>query len=193
VPAARPASRCTPRRGSSKERRRVARRCIYRGCIFLCPPASPRRPMRPSVRPTCRSRLPFAPRSHRSLLRRGVLGHGLRVRDRARGMRRVQARKGWSEAAHLRAKSTAHTPTQAPPRCDSPWCPRTRRAWTAGWRGRWGGCAGACRRGRQRPRPGHDAPRAQGGRASPLLASSPGSSRRTAVCTSRLVSVCFLA
>ena len=33
---------------------------------------------------------------------------------RARETRRVQARKGWSEAAHLRAKSTAHTPTQAP-------------------------------------------------------------------------------
>ena len=60
----------------------------------------------------------------------------------ARETRRVQARKGWSEAAHLRAKSTAHTPTQAPPRCDSPWCPRTRRAWTAGWRGGWGGSAG---------------------------------------------------
>ncbi len=91
MPAARPASRCTPRRGSSKELRRVARQCIYRGCIFLRPPASPRRPMRPSVRPTCRSRLPFAPRSLRSLLRRGVLGHGLRVRERRDACRRERA------------------------------------------------------------------------------------------------------
>ena len=69
---------------------------------------------RPSAQLVVRACPLRSARTARFLLRRGVLGHGLRVRDRARGTRRVQARKGWSEAAHLRAKSTAHTPTQAP-------------------------------------------------------------------------------
>ena len=94
-------------------------------------PAPPRPPQLVVLRFACRT-----PRLASSLLRRGVLGHGLRGGEEGRGEEGAQARARGTGQAPQAGSEDERARARAPGRelalRDSPWCPRTRRAWTAG-------------------------------------------------------------